>query len=846
MSARLQWGAPTLRNSSGLPQGNGLFKPVRIVAGGFCTGISGSLDDVTIATRIDVGGAYIKTGSNPLWQHAFTNTSLAVGDCPGTAGYVAPTGGLTDGNGCFEIVVAPNNNQIIYAVWNARTWKSTNAGGSWTHQTGVPDILAQANSGPQPHNCGPNMAVDPQNASVCLLGTQNNGLYYTTNGGTTWTNAALGTNGSLNGYQLPSKVACDPTSTVTGGVHQRWLGVLQGTGIQISTTGPGGPYSAMTSGPLWVSDLVYDSLGNAWALDVSNTTTCNLWKCAAGGTTWVNMSTNSAPHIADQGVQICPDPLTSGRIIILSDQGYSYYTTNSGTSWSGAFQPGGTLNSFPYSAPWLAQGLNLLSFGIGGCYFSATTQGLMRVSNGVGTYHCSCTSGNTFNWIEDSAGIENCVANVITEVLGGNPLFGVWDQGCWNMANLDSSWRGYAYRAPAGAFANGVQACWDVACAADNRNWVVALINFTGQHTAYSTDGWNTCQSFPTSPPIDGIGGCLAVGNAGTVVVCQSNNQRPYYTKDGGNTWNYIPSLVNPSAATFGSGNAELTFVSSAPYAGTLYTVVINAASGAGSVSVAGSTITVTPASTGTTATAVAAQMNAYGPCAALITTTAGGTGAGTVGTTAGVTTAFESGFSFAYYFNKRIATYDALAGKFYVLNYGTTTVPNSLSGNMEGIWSASDPSAAWTHVFTGSITGSDFYHAKLKWVPGNQGHFFFCAGGDQASPFKRSTDGGVSWQNPSAATITNVADFGFGAAAPGQTYPSVYFWGTVNSVVGLYRSDDNFATTPKFLTAFPGGFAGDAVTSINGSINKYGRVYVGYAGHSFVYGDYSCPFTVS
>jgi hypothetical protein len=237
--------------------------------------------------------------------------------------------------------------------------------------------------------------------------------------------------------------------------------------------------------------------------------------------------------------------------------------------------------------------------------------------------------------------------------------------------------------------------------------------------------------------------------------------------------------------------------------------------------------------------------MNGNGPCAALITTTAGGTGAGTVGT-GSVTTAYESGFGYADYFNKRIATYDAVAGKFYIMNYGTSGIVNSLTGNKEGVWSATDPTAAWTQVFQGSISnGPDFYHAKLKAVPGNAGHLFFTAGQVTGSdpPFKRSTDGGATWQT--VTSFSSVVDFSFGKVAPGKTYPSIYLYGKMSGVNGLYRSDDNCTTWVQMTNAFPLNRL-DGVQCVGADQNIYGRVYVGFGGSSFVYCDYDDKITVS
>ena len=87
--------------------------------------------------------------------------------------------------------------------------------------------------------------------------------------------------------------------------------------------------------------------------------------------------------------------------------------------------------------------------------------------------------------------------------------------------------------------------------------------------------------------------------------------------------------------------------------------------------------------------------------------------------------------------------------------------------------------------------------NSTLMSVPGEAGNVFY-TGGPQgvisatpaAEPFYRSTNGGATW-----TAIPNVLDvfyFGFGAAAPGQSYPAIYIVGYVNNVYGVWQSTNN------------------------------------------------------
>lgn len=81
-----------------------------------------------------------------------------------------------------EFAIAPSNNQIIYVVKNGAIMKTINAGGSWTNITGtLSTALAFANVCVSP--------TDPNKVWV-VGGNYSNGnkVFYSSNGGTSWTN----------------------------------------------------------------------------------------------------------------------------------------------------------------------------------------------------------------------------------------------------------------------------------------------------------------------------------------------------------------------------------------------------------------------------------------------------------------------------------------------------------------------------------------------------------------------------------------------------------------------------------------------------------------------------------
>ena len=133
-------------------------------------------------------------------------------------------------------------------------------------------------------------------------------------------------------------------------------------------------------------------------------------------------------------------------------------------------------------------------------------------------------------------------------------------------------------------------------------------------------------------------------------------------------------------------------------------------------------------------------------------------------------------------------------------------------------------------------------FNAKLRAMPNVAGELFFTGGpqnpdstsSPQAEPFEMSTNGGTTWTT--VPNVLEVYDFGFGKAAPGTTTPAVYIVGFVNNKFGIYELDNN-ADSWTQIGLWPFGSL-DVIRAISGDMNAYGRVYVGFTGSGYAYGD--------
>jgi hypothetical protein len=103
--------------------------------------------------------------------------------------------------------------------------------------------------------------------------------------------------------------------------------------------------------------------------------------------------------------------------------------------------------------------------------------------------------------------------------------------------------------------------------------------------------------------------------------------------------------------------------------------------------------------------------------------------------------------------------------------------------------------------------------------------------------------DAGLYHSADSGATFTRLDSIqsaplvGFGKAAPGALYPTIFAVGIVNRVYGVFRSTDAGACWTRINDdAHQFGLLG----TITGDPRIYGRVYVGTQGRGILYGDFA------
>jgi photosystem II stability/assembly factor-like uncharacterized protein len=193
-----------------------------------------------------------------------------------------------------------------------------------------------------------------------------------------------------------------------------------------------------------------------------------------------------------------------------------------------------------------------------------------------------------------------------------------------------------------------------------------------------------------------------------------------------------------------------------------------------------------------------------------------------------------------AYTYTRRTLAADrVLPHVFYLVHSGT-----GANLALRGLWRTEDGGVSWRKVFNGEIAPQSEFSAKLRAAPGQAGHLFFTSGvfGAADTDLRRSNDGGATWTRVSG--VNDVSDIGFGRPAPGAASPAIFLVGRFRGDYGVWRSLDDAAHWTK-VGQFPVGDL-DQVVAVEGDKNVFGRVYLGFTGSGWAYGQPSTCATAA
>ncbi len=511
----------------------------------------------TVCIRTDVGGVFKWDRTNSRW---IPLTDFLTFD-------------QRDYFQCESLAIDPSNANTLYYAAGRSTgavFKSTDGGNSWT-QAGLSNIQMSGNG--DRRWAGERLQVDPGNSSVVLFGSRNQGLWRSSNGGSSWSQVtSVPTAADSYGVQT---VAFDPAKNGVVYVGVSGSGVYRSTDHGATFTSIGGNTSPRR--------IQVSSSGSAWYTHGSGV---SKWNSGA----WTNFTPGGSAAVY---CGLAVNPSNSSEIFVGTTEPFAgsekiYHTTNTGTNW--------TLlsNTQDSTAPWFSN------------WGSMWTSCLAFDPLNSGTLWCNSWRTTNYNassvaWVQQEVNHEeDCVNGIIAPPSGTYEVL---------IGSLDDD--GFAFSSTTldvcPSHALGVTGTWN------GHTWMLDyertnpqnMLRIGAQNTAgrnglnvmKSTNGganWSRLSGFPTTH----YPRCCAVsptnGN-NMVVICSSDyssdstgnswpssltdNSPWLYTTDGGGTWQTCSGLPTPpSHSSFhknlvadGSIGGKFYYFNDASSSGVLY-----------------------------------------------------------------------------------------------------------------------------------------------------------------------------------------------------------------------------------------------------------------------------------
>ena len=215
------------------------------------------------------------------------------------------------------------------------------------------------------------------------------------------------------------------------------------------------------------------------------------------------------------------------------------------------------------------------------------------------------------------------------------------------------------------------------------------------------------------------------------------------------------------------------------------------------------------------------------------------------------------TGWPFAAYVNANIIASDYVSANTF---YGLNTAAGILKWTNCGAPVAINTQA----LANGTWTQGGAFNVKLKTVPGEAGHLFYTSGPQGSEPGTTHPGGLPMYRACNGTTNTvnalnmqavpgtfEVTAFGFGAPAPGHSYPTIYFQGwydagnnVANAQYGVWRSIDDAnhgnsgscsgGNTWTKISTWPAGWS-NVFVDMMGDPTIYGLLYGASSSGNFV-----------
>lgn len=535
-----------MRSLTGELIGTTTFHRLPVGGGGFVTGISQSDDGLLKSVGTDVYNGYVKGPDDAVWRPIFSSESMD----PEDYDPLPDAGVLGDGMGTMGVACARSDSNKLCAAWRGFFWFSSDRALSVRKGNLVVKRLF-ANTGAQ-RLWNDKIASHPTDSDTWLLGTVNDGVYYTTDHGLNIQAVAgsIPANTAFGGHPSPYLVAIAPDGTA-------YIQV-QGTGTYRADS-VSGSFTLMSDSPLWASNLVVDAEGTVWICDRSAEASHSVKRYRSGS--WATLDDGSNVIWA----YIAVKPGDTDSIALAEQDGKLGYTEDGLSTVNvimGTYPPNGIPFDASADVPWLSRD----GFFPSKLLWDAADPGKLYCSQGIGVAYSleQPLTWTPWQWYSETAGIEELVGRTALSIPGDPmPLLGFWDKPIVKVTSLRDH-----INTPQSATGSidGIDMAWGFDYAADDPDYVVVSSGYTSDTSGFSENGgrsWTELfpDGFPTGQP-GGNGGAVAMNERANQIIIPGNNQRAIYTKnewggpektekEEGVDWDYLP--IDPNAGGMGN-----------------------------------------------------------------------------------------------------------------------------------------------------------------------------------------------------------------------------------------------------------------------------------------------------
>jgi fibronectin type 3 domain-containing protein len=763
-----------------------LWQPVRIGGGGFVVGmVIHPLDPAVRYARTDVGNAYRWDNLAQQW------IPMRVSNSDGTGVQSASETDAPSSYGEDSVAVDPTNTNVVYMVFPSEhscdvqcptnfveIYKSTDGGQTFTPGNMTAAQITGNPNGPNRAD-GEKLAVDPGNHMVLYYGSDSQGLYRSLDDGMTWTQFGTGSSSGL------------PTNVEFVNVQ-----FAKGTGT-------------VTVNGVVVSKVIY-----AISINNSGDSGGDVYESSDGGQTWVDISTGvmdaaSGESLTHQALSSSIDATDSLYVVENSatNGGLRAYWKLSSGKWTRVSLQGSINQPLTSVAVNPTNAQQIYAMGADTSLARSDDAGATWVNLGSPEY------ANQLGWLPQTVGMSSGEwhSNGGLKVdSAGNLWSPTGQEGTITIAAASASSATTANPPKWTIVSTGIEemVAMDIAVPPGSSDTIIATAMDTTGFYIPNPDNFSAMQ-IPLQQEIisQGTSVAYAPDAPSYVAVTSSNvgsNGTNYsgYSTNGGITWTRFNSMPQ-----FSCGGSKCDIP-----AGMI------AISTRGTRTLGSDHIVIYPPES------FAPQYSQDGGATWHVT-------ASFPLNADGLTINTTDYSSFLYpQINQHLLRADPFTPDKFYLKF--THAPDSLYISTDGgmTWqgkpNANLPDWAWYgQLAVNGNVQNDLWYAD-GWA-GSTVHGLF-----------HSTDGGQTFQQIPEISHAIVVAAGAGSAQAGDAPYTVYFYGLMTSSPqwGIFRSTDGGGTWNR-ISYYPTGIY-DVPHVMAASQDTFGKVYVGFSGNSFVYGQ--------